>query len=61
MIFRCLSVPGPCDRCGRQAFANLELCDTCLVGGRPARPVPDGLSQARGQALAEVQAERRAA
>lgn len=40
MIHRCISVPGPCSRCSRQSVSNADLCDTCLVGGKPARPHP---------------------
>lgn len=39
MILRCVSVPGPCDRCSRPTSSGV-LCEPCHVGGLPARPHP---------------------
>jgi hypothetical protein len=39
MNYACPSVPGDCDRCGGPTSSGV-LCETCHVGGLPARPHP---------------------
>lgn len=58
MITRCTSIPGPCDRCSREAIAGELLCKACL-NPTPQRSHPS-ISQQAWARLNRESLERRA-